>query len=47
VRARLYRYRFTTRAEHKATGAHWHRTLVGEYAGPAFRADGSGHAERP
>ena len=38
VRARLYRYRFTTRAERRATGAHWHRTLVGEYAGPVFSA---------
>ena len=34
VRARLYRYRFTTREERRATSAHWHRTLVGEYAGP-------------
>jgi hypothetical protein len=38
VRARLYRYRFTTRAERKATGARWHRTLVGEYAGPIIAA---------
>jgi hypothetical protein len=34
VRARLYRYQFTTRAERKATGAYWHRTLVGEFAPP-------------
>jgi hypothetical protein len=32
VRARLYRYRFTTRAERKESGAYWHRTLVGDYA---------------
>ncbi len=34
VRARLYRYRFTDRAERKRTGAWWHRTLVGEYLRP-------------
>jgi hypothetical protein len=34
IRARLYRYRFTTRAEKHATGAWWHRELVGEFAGP-------------
>jgi hypothetical protein len=32
VRARLYRYQFTTRAERKASGAYWRRTLVGEFA---------------
>ncbi|HEX6196898.1 MAG TPA: lipase maturation factor family protein [Jiangellaceae bacterium] len=37
VRARLYRYRFTTRAERRATGSWWHRTLVGEYAPPRSR----------
>jgi hypothetical protein len=31
VRARLYRYRFTTRAERRATGAWWHRELIGDY----------------
>lgn len=31
VRARLYRYRFTTPAEHAATGAWWHRDFVSEY----------------
>jgi hypothetical protein len=34
VRARLYRYRFTTRAERRSTGAWWHRSLVGEYLPP-------------
>ncbi|GAB4055420.1 lipase maturation factor family protein [Catellatospora paridis] len=34
VRALLYRYRFTTRAERRATGAWWHRTLVDEYLPP-------------
>jgi len=34
IRARLYRYRFTTRAEKLATGAWWHRELLGEFAGP-------------
>ena len=31
VRAQYYRYRFTTRAERRATGAWWHRELVGEF----------------
>ena len=37
VRARLYRYRFTTRVERRATGAVWDRTLVGNYLGPVGR----------
>lgn len=32
VRALLYRYRFTTVAERRATGAWWHREPLGEYA---------------
>jgi Lipase maturation factor len=38
VRARLYRYRFTTPAERRATGAWWVRDLVGEYL-PPLRLD--------
>lgn len=34
VRARLYRYRFTTPAERRDSGAWWVRTLVGEYLPP-------------
>jgi Lipase maturation factor len=34
VRAQLYRYRFTTRAERRDSGAWWHRTRVGEYLPP-------------
>ncbi|MFD4317104.1 lipase maturation factor family protein [Streptomyces sp. NPDC058548] len=34
VRARLYRYRYTTWRELRATGAWWHRTLVREYLPP-------------
>src|SRR5438034_10441318 len=34
VRALLYRYRFTTPAEHRATGAWWHRELIGDYLPP-------------
>lgn len=34
VRARLYRYRFATRAERRETGAWWHRTLAGEFFPP-------------
>lgn len=34
VRARLHRYRFTTPAERRETGAWWARELVGDYARP-------------
>jgi hypothetical protein len=34
VRARLWRYRFTTSAERRETGEWWRRTLVGEYLPP-------------
>jgi hypothetical protein len=34
VRARFYRYRFTTRDERRETGAWWVRELVGEYVPP-------------
>ena len=34
IRARFYRYEFTTSAEKKATGAYWKRTLLGEYFRP-------------
>jgi hypothetical protein len=34
VRARLYRYRFATRAERREIGAWWVRELVGEYVPP-------------
>jgi hypothetical protein len=34
VRARLYRYEFTTRAERRATHAWWRRTLVGDLVEP-------------
>ncbi|MCM2389558.1 lipase maturation factor family protein [Streptomyces albipurpureus] len=34
VRARLYRYRFTTRQERRATGAWWQRDFVREYLRP-------------
>jgi hypothetical protein len=39
IRARLYRYRFTTRAERRATGAWWHRELVDSYLRPVRLAD--------
>jgi hypothetical protein len=38
VRAHYYRYRFTTRAERRASGAWWERTYVREYV-PAVRRD--------
>ena len=34
VRARLYRYRFTTPAERHQTGAWWSRDLLGDYLPP-------------
>jgi Lipase maturation factor len=34
VRARLFLYEFTTRAERQATGAWWRRTLVGDFMSP-------------
>jgi hypothetical protein len=37
VRARYYRYRFTTPPERRATGAWWVRHLAGEYLRPTAR----------
>jgi hypothetical protein len=37
VRARLYRYEFTGRAERRLSGAWWHRELAGEYLPPVGR----------
>jgi hypothetical protein len=34
VRARLYRYRFTSWRELRASGRWWHRELVGDFLGP-------------
>jgi hypothetical protein len=39
VRARRYRYRFTTRPERRETGAWWHRELVGEFLPPVTRGE--------
>lgn len=41
VRALLYRYRFTTRRERRATGAWWHREPVGPYGQTVSRGAGS------
>ena len=38
VRARLFRYRYTTRAERGADGAWWIRSDVGIYLPPVHRA---------
>ncbi len=38
VRARFYRYRFTSRLERRQTGAWWVRTLIGEYLRPVSLA---------
>jgi hypothetical protein len=37
VRARLFHYRFTTRQEHRETGAWWHREPLTEYCPPVRR----------
>jgi hypothetical protein len=37
VRARLYRYRFTTPAERRRSGHWWHRELVGDFSAPVAR----------
>lgn len=37
LRASFYEYRFTSAAERRATGAWWHRRLVGEYVPPVDR----------
>src|SRR5437764_12566905 len=42
VRARLFRYRFTSRAERRETGAWWHRTFIGDYVRPLGAADMTG-----
>jgi hypothetical protein len=34
VRARVYRYEFTTPEEKRATGNYWKRTLLGEFLPP-------------
>lgn len=44
VRARLYRYRFTTRRERRATGAWWDRTPVGDYLPPIGRRPAAGRS---
>lgn len=43
IRARYYRYKFTTPAERRQTGAWWKRTLVAEYFPPvSLRGEDSG-----
>jgi hypothetical protein len=42
IRARYYHYRFTTRAERRATGAWWVRELVGDYLQPVSLAERAG-----
>ena len=41
VRARLFRYRYTTWAERRATGDWWHREPVAEFVGPLRLASAS------
>jgi hypothetical protein len=46
IRARLYRYRFTTYQERRATGAWWQRSLLGEYLPPVALPDTARHRVR-
>src|SRR5205807_1946088 len=46
VRARLFEYRFTNRAERRATGAWWNRDPVGDYLAPVDLERLSGRAGR-
>jgi hypothetical protein len=46
VRARLYRYQFTSRTERRATGAWWTRSLVGAYHRPLRAGQADGDADR-
>jgi len=46
IRGRYYHYRFTTRAERKATRAWWMRELVGEYLQPVSLAGRGGVRSR-
>jgi hypothetical protein len=39
VRVLLYRYRFTTRAERRETGAWWHRSYERQLVAPLTAAD--------
>ena len=39
VRARFYRYRYTSWSERKETGAWWKRTVLGEYLPPVSTQD--------
>ncbi|MEE2034542.1 lipase maturation factor family protein [Rhodococcus chondri] len=39
IRARLFRYRYTTHAEHRATGAWWVRDSLGDFMMPVSRSD--------
>jgi hypothetical protein len=44
IRARLFRYRFTSWAERRRTGAWWSRTYIGEFVPPIRLRDGSADA---
>ena len=42
IRARYFRYRMSTRAERKSTGAWWTRELVGDFLRPVSLAERGG-----
>jgi hypothetical protein len=47
IRARMFEYRFTTRAERRASGAWWSRSLVGAYVSPVRLRDRTHEREGP
>lgn len=47
VRARLYRYRFTTWRERRTTGAWWHRTSLGDHLPPLALPPDPSHEQAP
>lgn len=47
IRARLYRYRFTTRAQRRESGAWWVRTLAGEFLRPVGSLSSARRPGRP
>jgi hypothetical protein len=47
VRARLFRYRFTSWRELRSSGAWWERTPAGDFVSPLRLAEGSGDGGTP
>ena len=47
IRLPIYRFNFTTLAEHRETGDYWHKTYVGDYGPALVIGEGSAIAEMP